>query len=220
MYKYIQRYFTYRDIYSGDTLFDTVKEVRNNDRLVLSLTYHPSITNFQNVLNEAHILLTPNKEYCKVFGDKSPMIDRRKPKSLKDHLGRTKLNVNHLEIIKVHLVVGLDVKFVLLLRKPKLFKTRIKVKHLTLEQGFWAEGPIWLFTWLSVNHVLSSMWVVLLHCSAAILIIIKVRQEKCQKFIPRIVMSIKNNFTITLTLTDTLGCRTGRLLSSIGLKVF
>ena len=72
-------------------MFDKVKEFRNNDRLALTLTYHTSIKNFQNVLNKAHILLTPNKEYCKVFGDKSPMIDWRKPKLLKDHLVRTKI---------------------------------------------------------------------------------------------------------------------------------
>ena len=57
-----------------DTLLDKVKEVRNNDRLVLTLTYHLSIKNFQNVLNEAHILLTSNKEHRKDFTDKPPMI--------------------------------------------------------------------------------------------------------------------------------------------------
>ena len=116
-------------------MLDKTKEVRNSDRLVLTLTYHPSIKNFQNVLNEAHILLTPSKEHRKVFGDKPPMIGWRKPKSLKDHLV-LKLNVNHLRIIKVRLVVGLDAKFVLLLRKLKLFKIKIKAKHLTLEKGF------------------------------------------------------------------------------------
>ena len=59
---------------SRGTLLDKVKEVRNNDRLVLTLTYHLSIKNFQNVLNETHILLTPNKEHCKDFRDKPPMI--------------------------------------------------------------------------------------------------------------------------------------------------
>ena len=117
-----------------DTLLDTFKEVRKNDRLVLTLTYHPSIKNLQNVLNEVHILTTPKKEHCKDFGDK-PMIGWRKPKSLKDYLV-LKLNVNHLQIIKVCLVAGLDAKFVLLLRKLKLFKTRIKGKHLTLEKEF------------------------------------------------------------------------------------
>ena len=72
--------------FSRDTLLDKVKEVRNNDRLVFTLTYHPSIENFQNVLNEAYILLTPNKEHCKVFGDKPPMTIWRKPKLLKNHL--------------------------------------------------------------------------------------------------------------------------------------
>ena len=44
--------------------------------------------------------------------------------------------MNHLQIIKVRLVVGLDAKFVRLLRKLKLFKTRIQVKHLKLEKEF------------------------------------------------------------------------------------
>ena len=73
---------------------------------------------------------------------------------------------------------------------------------------------------MSVNHVQSSMWVALLHCSVAILIIIKAGLEKCQKFISRNVMSIKNNFMVTLTLRNTVGWRTGRLLSLIGLKMF
>ena len=76
---------------SRDSLLDKVKEVKNYDRLVLTLTYHPSIKSFQNVLNEAHILLTPNKEHRKVFGDKPPMIGWRKPKSLKDHLVSAKI---------------------------------------------------------------------------------------------------------------------------------
>ena len=120
--------------FSRDTLLDKTKEVRNSDRLVLTLTYHPSIKNFQNVLNEVHILVTPNKEHHKVFGYK-PMIGWRKPKSLKNHLV-LKLNVNHLWIIKVHLVVRLDAKFDLLLRKLKFFKTKIKAKHLTLGKEF------------------------------------------------------------------------------------
>ena len=130
----------------------------------------------------------------------------------KDHLV-LKLNVNHLQITKVHLVVSLDTKFVLLLRKLKLFKTRIKVKHLTIEKRFWTAVPIWLFTWLNVvDHALSSLWVVLLYHFVPI--------EKYQKLIPRNVMSIKKNFITTLTLMDTMGWMTGRLLSLIGLKMF
>ena len=121
---------------SRDSLLDKVKEVKNYDRLVLTLTYHPSIKSFQNVLNEAHILLTPNKEHRKVFGDKPPMIGWRKPKSLKDHLVSAKIECEPSSDNKSALFVGLDVKFVLLLRKLKLSKTRIKMKHLTLERDF------------------------------------------------------------------------------------
>ena len=77
--------------FSRDTLLDRLTEVKNSDRLVLTLTYHPSIKNFQNVLNEAHILSTPNKKHHKVFGDKPPMTGWRKPKSLKDHLASAKV---------------------------------------------------------------------------------------------------------------------------------
>ena len=49
--------------FSRDILLDRVKEVTNSDRIILTLSYHPSIKNFQNVLNEVHILFTPNKEH-------------------------------------------------------------------------------------------------------------------------------------------------------------
>ena len=77
--------------FSRDTLLDKTKKVRNSDRLVLTLIYYPSNKNFQSILNEVHILLTPNKEHCKVFGDTPPMIVWRKPKSLKDHLVSAKV---------------------------------------------------------------------------------------------------------------------------------
>ena len=48
-----------------DTSLDKVKEVRNNNRVVLTLIYHLSIKSFQNFFNEAHILLTPKKEHRK-----------------------------------------------------------------------------------------------------------------------------------------------------------
>ena len=79
------------EAFSGDTLLDRLTEVKNNNRLVLTLTYHPSIKNFQNVLNKAHIFLTLNKEHRKVSGDIPPMIGWRKPKSLKDYLVSAKI---------------------------------------------------------------------------------------------------------------------------------
>ena len=87
----------------------------------------------------------PNKEHRKVFGDNPPMIGWRKPKSLKDHLV-LKLNVNHHQVIKLGLAVGLDATFFRLLRKLTLFKTRIKVKRLKLENEFLTVVAIWLFT--------------------------------------------------------------------------
>ena len=69
--------------------------------------------------------------------------------------------------------------------KLTLFKTRIKVKRLALEKGFWTAEATWLFSWFSVNDVLSSIWVVLLHRSVPVLIIIKAGLEKCQKFMPK-----------------------------------
>ena len=112
-----------------------VKEVKTNNRLVLSLTYHPFLKNFQNSLNEAHILLTHNKEYRKVFGDKPLMTDWRKHKSLKDHLVSAKFKCESSDN-KSAPCSRFRSKFVLLLRKLTLFKTKIKVKHLTLEKGF------------------------------------------------------------------------------------
>ena len=60
-------------------------------RLVLNLTYHPLLRDFQKVLNKAQILLTPNEEHETVFGKKPPMIGWRKVRTLKDYLVRTKI---------------------------------------------------------------------------------------------------------------------------------
>ena len=77
--------------FSRDTLLDRVKEVKNNDRLVFNFIYHPSIKNSQNVLNKAHILLTPNKGQCKFFGENPPMVGWRKPKLLKYYIVSAKI---------------------------------------------------------------------------------------------------------------------------------
>ena len=58
------------------------------DRLVLTLTYHPLLKDFQKVFNEAQILLTPNEEHKTLFGEKPPMIGWRKALALKDYLVR------------------------------------------------------------------------------------------------------------------------------------
>ena len=182
-------------VLSRDTLLDKAKEVRKNDTLVLTLTYHPSIKNFQNVLNEAHTLLTPNNEHRKVFGDKC------EPSSGNKSAPCCSSRCQICPVIAD-------------------FQTKDKSERFDIRKGILTVVPIGLFTRLSVNHVLSSMWEVLLHRSVAVLIIIRAGLEKCQKVIPRNVMSIKNSFIVTLTFRNTMGWRTGRLKSLTELKMF
>ena len=171
--------------FSRDTLLDMVKKVKNNDRMIdLSL-----------------LLLTIF--LLRIF--RMSLMRRRFFWLLKKNIVKL-LEItllwlageNHLQIIKLRLVLDLDAKFFLLLRKSILFKRRIKVKRLILENRFWAAIAIWLFIWLSVNNIVSSMWVVLLHHSVPLLIVIKVGLEKYQTFIPINVMFIKNNFIAIL----------------------
>ena len=206
--------------FSRDTLLEKVKEVRNNDRFVLTLTYHPSIKNFQNVLNEAHILLTPKKEHRKVFGDKPPMIGWRKPKSLKDHLVSAKIKCEPSSGNKIAPCCRSRYQICPFIEETKTFQNKDKSETFDIRNGILNCSTDLVVYLIECKSCSTRMWVVLLHCSVAVLIIAKVGPEKCQKFIPRNVMSIKNNFTVTLTLRDTVGCRTGRLLSSIGLKMF
>ena len=53
-----------------ETLLNNERDSQVEDRLVLNLTYHPLLRDFQKVLNEAQILLTPNEEHKTVFGEK------------------------------------------------------------------------------------------------------------------------------------------------------
>ena len=121
--------------FSRDTLLDKIKEVRNNDRLVLTLTYHPSIKNFQNVLNEVHILLTPNKEHCKVFGDKPPMIDWRKLKSLKDHLVSAKVKYEPSSDNKSAPYCTSRCQICPFIEETKTFQNKDKSKTLDIRKG-------------------------------------------------------------------------------------
>ena len=93
------------------------------------------------------------------------------------------------------------------IEETKTLLNKDKSKRFYIKKGFYIKKR---FTGLNVDRVLSRMWVVLLHCPVLL--------EKFQKLIPRNVMSIKNNFIATLIPMDTAGWRTGRLLSSVGLK--
>ena len=80
------------------------------------------------------------------------------------------------------------------IKETKTLLNKDKSKRFYIKKGLYIKKG---FTGLSVDHVLSSMWVVLLHCSVPL--------EKIQKIIPRNVMSIKNNFIATLTPMNTTG---------------
>ena len=97
------------------------KEVGNNDRLALILTYNPSFKNFQNLLNKARILLTPNKEHRNVFGDKLLLIGWRKLKT--DKYNRASCCRSRFQICPF-------------IEETKNFQNKGKSKTLTLEKGF------------------------------------------------------------------------------------
>ena len=102
--------------------------MKNNDRIVLTLTFHP-----QEFFVRCHRIL------LRIFR-------MSLTKSFKDYLVTGKFNVNHLRmIIKLRLVVGLDAKFFLLLKKLTLFQTKIKVKCLMLEKGLRTLLAIFMF---------------------------------------------------------------------------
>ena len=75
-------------------------EALNNTRpkrpapdLVLNITYHPAYRKLRSVLENIHLLLTPDEEHRKVFGN-IPTVGFKRGRSLKDLLVRAKLPTN------------------------------------------------------------------------------------------------------------------------------
>ena len=58
---------------SRQTLLNNERNPWVEGQLVLNLTYHTLLIDFQKVLNEAQRLLTPNEEHKGVVGEKPPM---------------------------------------------------------------------------------------------------------------------------------------------------
>ena len=73
--------------HSRDSLLEKVKSESDQKKLTFNITYYPVFQNVRNILQELHILLTPDQE---VFQD-IPVVGFRNGKSLKDHLVRVKL---------------------------------------------------------------------------------------------------------------------------------
>ena len=55
--------------HSRESLLEKVKSESNKKKLTFNITYHPVFQNVRNILQELHILLTPDQEHKKVFQD-------------------------------------------------------------------------------------------------------------------------------------------------------
>ena len=62
----------------------------SEQKLTFSITYYPVSQNVRDIMEELHILLTPNKEHKKLFPN-VPVIGFWNGKSRKDFLVRTTL---------------------------------------------------------------------------------------------------------------------------------
>ena len=60
------------------------------DTLTFNITYHPAFAKIKNILNNIHLLLTPDAEHRKVFST-VPIVGFKKGKSLKEFLVRAKV---------------------------------------------------------------------------------------------------------------------------------
>ena len=67
-----------------------MKSESNQKKLTFNITYYPVFQNVRNILQELHILLTPDEEHKKAFQD-IPVVGFRNGKGVKDHLVRAKL---------------------------------------------------------------------------------------------------------------------------------
>ena len=76
--------------FSRAELLNSQRKKENEDKLVLNITYHPSLAKLKVMMTRIHLLLTPDNEHNNVFRD-VPIIGFRRAKSLKDILVRAKV---------------------------------------------------------------------------------------------------------------------------------
>ena len=77
--------------YSRNVLLEKEKQQMPEKKLTFNITYYPAFQHVRRIMEELHVLLTPNKEHRKVFPD-VPVVGFRNGKSLKDYLVRVKLS--------------------------------------------------------------------------------------------------------------------------------
>ena len=76
--------------FSRAELLNNQRKKQNEDKLVLNITYHPSLARLKVVMTRVNLLLTPDNEHNKVFRD-VPVKGFRRAQSLKDILVRAKV---------------------------------------------------------------------------------------------------------------------------------
>ena len=79
-----------KKIKTRNQILNPVKSQSDQKKLTFNITYYLVFQNVRNILQELHILLTPDQEHRKVFQD-IPVVGFCNGKSLKDHLVRAKL---------------------------------------------------------------------------------------------------------------------------------
>ena len=67
--------------HSRESLLEKVISESNQDKLTFNITYYPVFQDVRNILQELHILLTPDKEHKKVFQEIPIVGFRKKSKS-------------------------------------------------------------------------------------------------------------------------------------------
>ena len=118
--------------HSRESLLEKVKLESNQKKLTLNITYYPIFQNIRNILQELHILLTPDHEHKKVFQD-IPVVGFRNGESLKDHLVRAKLpNVEKRKRKRTAMFVTLYAIQTPLPPKPVVKHLKYKVEYLTV----------------------------------------------------------------------------------------
>ena len=76
--------------HSRNDLLEKEKQQMSEKNSTFNVTYYPAFQNVRSIMEQLHILLTPNKEHKKVFPDVS-VVGFQNGKSLEDYLVRAKL---------------------------------------------------------------------------------------------------------------------------------
>ena len=84
-------------IFSRAELLNNQRKKENKNKLVLNISYHPSLAQLKVIMAKMHLHLTPDNEHNKVFRD-VPIVGFQKYLKLKTKVGAA-------------LVKDLDVKF-------------------------------------------------------------------------------------------------------------